>query len=334
MTELFDLVGWNNPRWREKKALILGAGESAFAAADTLTELGVKVSVLADDVPERLAPLFDVIGAELRLNVDENQNLDFVKAFDPDFAVISPSFSRESKIVQGLTLRQNPVWSEAELGWRLRDKYENPAQWIQITGSASIRVLEIIAPVLAAAEIGYAVYGLHEEPILNGIRGPEQPQLFFLIQDANQLSSLFTSSPMMSLYVDGDGNSWHEQEHDAVSARGRVFQNTQEFALYPVQDDFGEFLLERADVVEGCRAIGYSLVTPEMSQIGIVEDLVVDRAFIENRRDHARELCTLEEVQTFGVSTHKELSELLAGLTLLRALGVSDDLIRHSLFGL
>ena len=48
-----------------------------------------------------------------------------------------------------------------------------------------------------------------------------------------------------------------------------------------------------AEVVEGARAIGFTLGTPGLSMLGVVDDLLVDRAFIEQRRDSALELATV-----------------------------------------
>ena len=42
-------------------------------------------------------------------------------------------------------------------------------------------------------------------------------------------------------------------------------------------------MVEDADVVEGARAIGFTLGIPGLSMLGVVDDLLVDRAFIEQR---------------------------------------------------
>ena len=49
-----------------------------------------------------------------------------------------------------------------------------------------------------------------------------------------------------------------------------------------------------ADVVEGARAIGFTLGMPGVGMLGLVEDILVDRAFIEQRSDSAAELVTVD----------------------------------------
>ena len=43
-------------------------------------------------------------------------------------------------------------------------------------------------------------------------------------------------------------------------------------------------MVEEADVVEGCRAIGFTTGMPAVSMVGVVEGLLVDRAFIDERQ--------------------------------------------------
>ena len=55
-------------------------------------------------------------------------------------------------------------------------------------------------------------------------------------------------------------------------------------------------MVEDADVIEGARAIGFTLGIPGLSMLGVVDDLLVDRAFIEQRRDSALELASVADV--------------------------------------
>ena len=55
-------------------------------------------------------------------------------------------------------------------------------------------------------------------------------------------------------------------------------------------------MVEQAEVIEGARAIGFTLGTPGLSMLGVVDDLLVDRAFIPQRRDSALELAKVSDV--------------------------------------
>ena len=48
-----------------------------------------------------------------------------------------------------------------------------------------------------------------------------------------------------------------------------------------------------AEVVEGCRAVGFTLGVPALSMLGMVDEVLADRAFVEQRQNSAAELATL-----------------------------------------
>jgi UDP-N-acetylmuramoylalanine--D-glutamate ligase len=87
-----------------------------------------------------------------------------------------------------------------------------------------------------------------------------------------------------------------------------------------------------ADVQEGCRAIGFTLGTPGLSMVGVVEDIVADRAFVEQRKTSAAELATLADVQgSLPVLAPHHLANALAAAALARAYGVPPLAVRDGL---
>jgi len=78
-------------------------------------------------------------------------------------------------------------------------------------------------------------------------------------------------------------------------------------------------MVRDAEVVEGCRAIGFTLGVPAPSSLGVVEDLLVDRAFLDNRASHAQELCALGDVKP---PAPHQVENALAAAALARAHGV------------
>jgi UDP-N-acetylmuramoylalanine--D-glutamate ligase len=94
-------------------------------------------------------------------------------------------------------------------------------------------------------------------------------------------------------------------------------------------------MVEEAEVVEGARAIGFTLGTPGPSMLGVVDDLLVDRAFIPQRRDSALELASLADVAAVapagtGVAPHL-VANALAAAALARSYGVPAAAVRDGL---
>jgi UDP-N-acetylmuramoylalanine--D-glutamate ligase len=62
-----------------------------------------------------------------------------------------------------------------------------------------------------------------------------------------------------------------------------------------------------------------------------VEDLLVDRAFLDERADKALEIANLEDLSSFGVLTPHLLSNIAAATALARSFGVKPEACRNAL---
>jgi UDP-N-acetylmuramoylalanine--D-glutamate ligase len=92
-------------------------------------------------------------------------------------------------------------------------------------------------------------------------------------------------------------------------------------------------MVEDADVVEGARAIGFDLGVPGPSDLGVVDGILVDRAFLEDRRTSALELTTVAELTDLGLGAPHVASNILAAAALARSLEVPPAAIRDALRG-
>ena len=94
-------------------------------------------------------------------------------------------------------------------------------------------------------------------------------------------------------------------------------------------------LVREADVVEGARAVGFTLGMPSVGMLGVVEDILADRAFVEERESSAAELCTLgrpDRARHTGPAPHT-VQNALAAAALARAHGVPQAAVRDGLRG-
>jgi hypothetical protein len=93
-----------------------------------------------------------------------------------------------------------------------------------------------------------------------------------------------------------------------LQAKGRVYARTQVACIYNVDDPLTEQLVDRRRRQEGCRAIGFTLGVPAPSMVGLVEDVLADRAFVEQRRTSAAELATLDDLRGEAPTAHRTMS--------------------------
>src|SRR4029079_17123566 len=80
--------------------------------------------------------------------------------------------------------------------------------------------------------------------------------------------------------------------------KGRIYQRVQRACVYNVADPVTEDLVREADVHEGARARGFTLETPGVVMVCVVDGVVCDRAFVEERQTSAAELCTVDDLAT------------------------------------
>ena len=59
-----------------------------------------------------------------------------------------------------------------------------------------------------------------------------------------------------------------------VADKARIYHNVQRAAIYNVAEPHTERLVAEAEVIEGARAIGFTLGTPAISMLGIVDNLL------------------------------------------------------------
>jgi UDP-N-acetylmuramoylalanine--D-glutamate ligase len=130
-----------------------------------------------------------------------------------------------------------------------------------------------------------------------------------------------------------DHLDWYDGPHgmsEYVTDKGRIYRGVQKACVYNAADPETERLVRDADVEEGARAVGFTLGMPGVGMVGVVDDILVDRAFIAGRQSSAAELCTLDDL--VSPAPHV-VANALAAAALARAHGVPQAAVRDGLRG-
>ena len=318
--------------------LVAGVGVSGFAAADALHERGARVTAVDGGDPAQNAALgerahiLDILGVDVRLGPEHVAGLPDGPL--PDLVVTSPGWRPDQPLLAAAAQRGIPVWGEVELAWRMRPE-ESPAPWITVTGTnGKTTTVNMLASILRAAGLRATSAGNVGTPILEAVLHPEPYDVIAVELSSFQLHWSHSLEPLASacLNVAPDHVDWHGSFEEYASAKGKVYENTRVACVYNVQDPATEQLVMDADVQEGCRAIGFTLGTPGLSMVGVVDDVIADRAFVEQRKTSAAELATLADVQgSAPVLAPHYLANALAAAALARAYGVPTVAVRDGL---
>jgi UDP-N-acetylmuramoylalanine--D-glutamate ligase len=324
--------------WSGLRVLVAGVGVSGFAAADALHERGARVTAVDGGDPEPNAALgerahiLDILGVDVRLGPEHVSGLPDGPL--PDLVVTSPGWRPDQPLLAAAAQRGIPIWGEVELAWRMRPE-EDPSPWLTVTGTnGKTTTVNMLASILRSAGLRATSAGNVGTPILEAVLHPEPYDVIAVELSSFQLHWSYSLEPLASacLNVAPDHVDWHGSFEEYAAAKGKVYENTRVACVYNVQDPATEQLVMDADVQEGCRAVGFTLGTPGLSMVGVVDDVVADRAFVEQRRTSAAELATLADVQgSAPVLAPHYLANALAAAALARAYGVPAAAVRDGL---
>lgn len=339
MNRLDQLDSWYAD-WSALKVVVLGLGVSGFSAADTLVELGAHVRVLASDADADREAILAVLGVEVHRLVNAEVPATLVD-FAPDLIVVSPGFRPHHPIVQWAQAQNIPLWGDIELAWRVRDKVSADAKWLLITGTnGKTTTTQLTAAILSEAGLRVAPCGNIGVPVLDAVRDPAGFDVFVVEISSFQLHYSAIDGPgalrpwaSVCLNLAEDHLDWHGGMPEYARAKAKVYANTEFACIYNRADVSTLTMVEEAEVQEGARAISFGLDSPGRSELGIVEGILVDRAFLAERATIALELTTLEELARVRLDTPHVVANILAAAALARSVEVSPEIVHAALMG-
>ncbi|MFC7876767.1 UDP-N-acetylmuramoyl-L-alanine--D-glutamate ligase [Isoptericola sp. NPDC057391] len=266
-----------------------------------------------------------------------------------DLVVASPGWAPSTPLLTAARAVGVPVWSEIELAWRLRAERagaHGPAPWLAVTGTnGKTTTVEMLASILTAAGLRAAAVGNVGTPVVEAAQDPSLDVLAVELSSFQLHHTLTTSFEAAAvLNVAADHLDWHGSLDAYAADKGRIYARAQVACVYNVADPRTEQLVRDADVSEGALAVGFTLGAPGPGQLGVVEDVLVDRAFhtepgARDRQRTAAELGTLADLAHLApgggdgspnVPPHV-VANALAAAALARAHGVPAAAVRDGL---
>ncbi|MEK2472864.1 UDP-N-acetylmuramoyl-L-alanine--D-glutamate ligase [Streptomyces noursei] len=314
---------------------VAGLGVSGVPAARALAGLGARVTVVngTDGERERAqAAELEQLGVTVRLGDGETL------PEGTEVVVTSPGWKPSSPLFLAAERAGVPVWGDVELAWRLRGP--DAAPWLAVTGTnGKTTTVRMLASILGAAGLRTAAVGNIGVPLVDVVLGEGRTEGTSYDVLAVELSSYqlhwapsVRAHSAAVLNLAPDHLDWHGSMAAYAADKGRIYEGNTVACVYNVADPATEDLVREADVEEGCRAIGFTLGTPGPSQLGIVDDILVDRAFVENRQRQAQELAEVADIApASGKPAPHNIANALAAAALARAFGVPAAAVREGL---
>lgn len=309
--------------WPSAQVVVAGLGVSGFAAADGLLSLGARITVLDEsDKYADKAMLLEHLGVTVRLGAGATAQL----PPGTDLVVTSPGWRPSAPLLRQAQAAGIPVWGEPELAWRMMQP-DRVIPWLGVTGTnGKTTTTQMLESMLIADGKKAAAVGNIGRPIVEAILDDVDYDVFAVELSSFQLHWI-NDVPLHSavvLNLHPDHLEWYEGDEHAMeryaAEKARIYRGVTHSCVYNVAEPVTERMVEEAEVAEGARAIGFTTGIPSISMLGVVDELIVDRAFVPQRRDSALELAKVADVHPYAPHN---VANAVAAAALARSYGVA-----------
>ncbi len=290
----------------KRNVLVLGAGVTGSSVARFLSSQGAKVTLTDDNSAGVLKPE----------EVDVNNF---------DAAVISPGWRQDHPLVAKILNSSLELCNEIDIAWNLRSLRAPSQKWIAVTGTnGKTTTVEMTAAILKAAGIKATACGNVGDTVIDAIDRDDAYDVLVLELSSFQLhwaqEAQFVAAAILN--IADDHLDWHGSFEAYAAAKFSILDRA-EIAI--LNGDDGA-VVTRANRYSG-RKVFFSLDTPAPGEIGVVEELLVDRAFVSD----PQQASMISELAEIVPTVPHNVSNALAAAGLARAIDVPYEDIQKAL---
>ncbi len=295
----------------DKKILILGAGVTGLAVARSIARRGAQIS-LADDLVSEVAG-FSVA----RTNLYSAANFDAL--------VVSPGWKSDHRLIIEAESSGVELLNEVDLAWQIRAELVPSQRWIALTGTnGKTTTVEMAAAMLREGGISAIACGNVGTTVIESVESPENYEVLVLELSSFQLhwmrEATFVAASILNIAQ--DHVDWHGGFSQYAQAKLAILDR----ASTGIFNGDDPEVLSRTANWQG-RKVFFSLDTPGPGELGVIDDLLVDRAFVSDPQEAAM---IAELVDVIPTVPHN-VSNALAAAGLARVMGISHESIRLAL---
>ena len=284
------------------KVIVLGAGVTGAPTVEFLHNRGAKVEVIDEKSQEA-----GVVNSLEGLNLSEFS-----------LAVVSPGWQLEHRFVQQIRAANVPIISEVDLAWRVKCEISPDQRWLALTGTngktttvqmAEAMLREFGIDATACGNVGFTA-----------IEAVTKTSSEILILELSSFQLEWSDEARFEsvaiLNIAEDHIDWHKTFDNYARAKFKITDRAENIIL----NRHDQEIIDRSHNLKH-RVIWFSLETPAPHQIGLVENLVVDRAFISDEAEALFELADINPAVPHNVLN------AMAAAGLARSAGASAESI-------
>lgn len=294
-----------------QKILIAGGGVTGASIATFLSSRGAEVVIADEDT--KLLSKFPILRPETVV----------VKDFSA--VVVSPGWNEDHLLVREAKSAGIEILNEIDIAWNLAQEIAPHQKWLALTGTnGKTTTVEMAAAMLQRAGLKAIACGNVGDTVIDAVSNKEGFDYLVLELSSFQLHWLRKASfvSVAILNIAQDHMDWHGSFDAYCQAKLSLLDHT-ETAIVNGED---EAILQGVSRWDG-RKVFFSLNTPGPGELGVVENLLIDRAFVSD----PQEASMIAEIQDIQPTLPHSVSNALAAAGLARSVGVSYADIQSAL---
>ena len=293
-------------QFADQRFLILGAGVTGSAVAKALKNRGGLVTITDDNSHDAVKP----------------EDVDLANF---DAVVISPGWRQDHPLIVKVLASDVQILNEIDLAWQIRTEVSPGQKWLALTGTnGKTTTVEMAAKILQTAGLKAVACGNVGDTVIEAVDRKEHFDYLVLELSSFQLhwakQAQFVSAAILN--IADDHLDWHGTFDAYADAKFSILDRA-DVAVLNADD---QEVVNRANRFTG-RKVFFSLDTPAPGEIGVVEELLVDRAFVTDPMEAAM-ICELKDITP---TVPHNVSNALAAAALARTVGVSHEHIQKAL---
>lgn len=258
--------------------------------------------------------------------VDENPNLkneftilapQSVEVSQYSAVVISPGWKESHPLVAACIASGIEILNEIDIAWSIAKERSPNQKWLALTGTnGKTTTVEMAAAMLQRAGLNAVACGNVGNTVIDAVTHKDSFDYLILELSSFQLhwmySAHFVSSAILNIAE--DHLDWHGGFDAYCDAKLSLLRHSDMAIL---NGDDGE-IVKRAHTWEGHKVF-FSLDTPSPGELGLVENLLIDRAFVSD----PQEAQMIAQINDIVPTLPHSVSNALAAAGLARSVGVS-----------
>lgn len=251
------------------RVLVAGAGVTGRAVLGALAPLGLEVT-LCDDDPTALRRYTEVT------TVSPAQAA--ARIADYTLVVTSPGFPPSTPVLAAAAGAGVPIWGDVELAWRLdaAGHYGPPRRWLVVTGTnGKTTTTSMLHAMLCAAGRRAQLCGNIGSPVLDVLGEPAELLAVELSSFQLHWAPSLRPEAGVVLNIAEDHLDWHGSMAAYTADKARALAGR--VAVVGLDDARAAALLGSAPAAVKA---GFRLGEPEAGELGVVDGMLVDRAFV------------------------------------------------------